>query len=67
MQKGQTSSASLRQKLIDDGIIVDCQFISDYEFASTSAAASVILGQSASGMNTWKDENGRKLETLLGR
>ena len=67
LQKGQTSSASLRQKLIDDGVIIDYQFISDYEFASTSAAASVILGQSASGMNTWKDENGRKLETLLGR
>ena len=66
-QKGQTSSATLRQKLIDDGIIVDGCFASDYEFHSTSAAASVILGQSASGMNTWKDETGRKLETLLGR
>ena len=66
-QKGQTSSATLRQKLIDDGVIINYTFASDYEFASTSAAASVILGQSASGMNTWKDENGRKLETLLGR
>ena len=66
-QKGQTSSANLRQKLIDDGVIVDDCFVADYEFNSTSAAASVILGQSASGMNTWKDEAGRKLETLLGR
>ena len=66
-QKGQTSSANLRQKLIDDGIIVDDCFVTDYEFNSTSAAASVILGQSASGMNTWKDESGRKLESLLGR
>ena len=66
-QKGQTSSANLRQKLIDDGVIVDGRFVVDYEFNSTSAAASVILGQSASGMNTWKDEAGRKLESLLGR
>ena len=66
-QKGQTSSANLRQKLIDDGVIVDDRFVTDYEFNSTSAAASVILGQSASGMNTWKDEAGRKLEMLLGR
>ena len=66
-QKGQTSSAILREKLIDDGVIVDGTFVSDYEFSSTSAAASVILGQSASGMTAWKDEAGRKLETLLGR
>ena len=66
-QKGQTSSANLRQKLIDDGVVVDERFVADYEFNSTSAAASVILGQSASGMNTWKDEAGRKLESLLGR
>ena len=66
-QKGQGSSASLRQKLIDDGVIVDSRFVTDYEFTSTSAAASVIMGQSASGMTAWRDEAGRKLETLLGR
>ena len=64
-QKGQGSSASLRQKLIDDGMVIDGQFVADYEFSSTSAAASVILGQSASGMISWKDENGIKLEALL--
>ena len=66
-QKGQGSSASLREKLIDDGVILNCKFTKDYEFNSTSAAASVILGQSANGMTSWKDENGIKLETLLGR
>ena len=66
-QKGQTSSATLREKLIDDGVILDCKFTKDYEFNSTSAAASVILGQSANGLTSWKDENGIKLETLLGR
>lgn len=64
-QKGQASSASLRQKLIDEGVVVDGVFASDYTFASTSSAASVILGQSASGMTAWKDENGLKLGDLL--
>ena len=31
-QKGEGSSASLHQKLIDNGVIIDCKFTRDYEF-----------------------------------
>ena len=63
-QKGQAGSEALRQKLIDNKIIVDRVFVQDYEFSSTSAAASVISGQSASGMIAWKDDRGRNLTQI---
>ena len=68
-QKGQEASERLRQELIEIGVIDEesrC-FTTDYEFTSTSSAASVILGQSANGLTTWRDGDGRKLNELLGR
>ncbi len=66
-QKGQGNTELLRQHLIDNNVIVDRVFTADYEFTSTSTAASVILGRAASGMVEWKDEAGHRLETVLGR
>ena len=66
-QKGQGNTELLRQHLIDNNVIVDRVFTADYEFTSTSTAASVILGRAASGMVEWKDEDGHRLETVLGR
>ena len=68
-QKGQEASERLRQGLIEAGVIDEQErtFITDYEFHSTSSAASVILGQSANGLTTWRDGQGRKLNELLGR
>ena len=68
-QKGQEASERLRQGLIEAGVIdkLERTFITDYEFHSTSSAASVILGQSANGLTTWKDGAGHKLAELLGR
>lgn len=40
-------------------------FTDNYEFSSSSAAAAVILGRSASGPNEWKDKNGKRLKDLL--
>ena len=63
-QKGQKPVAEIRQKLIDDGVIVDFAFTQDHEFSSTSTAASVILGRSANGMEMWRDENGATLDSF---
>ncbi len=63
-QKGQKPVADIRQKLIDDGVIVDFVFKQDHEFSSTSTAASVILGRSANGMEMWRDENGASLDSF---
>ena len=68
-QKGQEASERLRQGLIEAGVIdrQERTFNADYEFHSTSSAASVILGQSANGLTTWKDAAGHRLAELLGR
>lgn len=46
----------LREKLIQEGVIVDRVFQRDYEFASPTAAASVICGRTASGNQHWKKQ-----------
>ncbi len=48
----------LRQKLIEDRVIIGNTFVEDYTFSSVSAAAAVILGRSAAGPVEWKDKNG---------
>ena len=63
-QKGQKPVADIRQKLIDNGVIVDFVFTQDHEFSSTSTAASVILGQSANGIEMWRGENGATLDSF---
>lgn len=57
-EQGLEGYAALRQRLIDEGIIKDCVFLEDHEFSSTSAAASVILGQAASGTIEWRTTTG---------
>ena len=44
----------LRQKLERDGVIKNHVFTIDYKFSSSSAAAAVVLGHSASGPAQWK-------------
>lgn len=49
---------NLRNKLVDDGIIVNDIFEKDYEFNAPSAASAVILGRTSNGNVDWKDELG---------
>jgi len=58
----------LRQKLVDQGIIIQkgekwC-FFRDHLFSSPSTAANVVMGKSANGRIQWKDKNGRSLKDL---
>ena len=48
----------LRNQLISDGVIVNDQFTSDYDFDSLSLAASVVIGRTANGYREWKDSSG---------
>ena len=63
-QKKQGGMEKMRQKLIEDGIVVNRKFVTDYEFSSPSTAAAVILGTASSGNEKWKDENGVSLGEL---
>ena len=58
----------LRKRLIDEGILKKVNevyiFQQDYIFNSPSAAAATILGRSANGWMSWKDENGLTLDEL---
>ena len=64
-QKGQSGVGKIRQKLIDDGVVVDRIFTADYEFNSPSTAAAVILGTASSGNEKWKDAYGVPLGEIL--
>ena len=59
---------ALRNQLIDDGGLVEMdgfyRFTRDVEFSSPSAAAAVIEGGSANGLNDWKTKDGRVLKAL---
>ena len=50
-----------RKDLEDKGIISNLLFTVDHAFSSSSTAASVVYGGSASGPAMWKDENGVSL------
>lgn len=58
----------VRERLKDEGTLKegsDClSFTRDVEFASASAAASVIHGGHANGLISWKDERGRTLKEI---
>lgn len=54
----------LRQKLIDEKIIVDYKFVRNYEFNAPSAASSVILGRASNGKIEWKTKSGKNLSEL---
>lgn len=56
----------LRQRLIDEGVLVDkgeyLEFPDDYIFSSPSTAASIVLGRNANGLTEWKLKDGRTLK-----
>jgi hypothetical protein len=56
----------LRQKLIDEGLLVNkgayLEFSEDYIFSSPSTAASIVLGRNANGLTEWKLKNGKSLK-----
>lgn len=58
----------LRDELIENEIIVKIEnkliFKSDYLFSSPSAAAMVIMGRSANGLQEWKDSSGKQLRDI---
>lgn len=60
------SLQKLRQKLTDDGIIVqsDSSLIlnEDYIFTSPSLAAAIVMGRNANGLEEWKLKNGQTLK-----
>ena len=63
-EKGGATRARTRKELEDKGIISNLLFTVDHAFSSSSTAASVIYGGSASGPAMWKDENGVSLGEL---
>ena len=65
MQTRQMGNEKLRLRLISDGVIENRIFLKDYLFSSTSAAASVILGSSSSGMEQWKDKEGTAIGAYI--
>jgi len=56
---------SLRQKLIDEGILVNrvdhLEFTEDKIFSSPSTAAVIVMGRNANGLTEWKSSDGRTL------
>ncbi len=59
-------AATLRSQLLGEGVLEKgadkLRFTRDYEFSSPSAAASVIRGGQANGLQAWKDERGMPLK-----
>ena len=54
----------LRKQLEAEGVIVDRIFVRDYEFASPSAASSVVSGRPSNGRLDWKTAEGRCLKEV---
>lgn len=58
-------SSSMRQQLIDQGVLVPeneggpYRFARDYEFRSPSAAASMVAGHNRNGRESWVTDDGR--------
>ncbi|MEP6465866.1 MAG: GIY-YIG nuclease family protein [Parafilimonas sp.] len=56
----------LRQKLIDDGVLINkieyFEFADDYIFSSPSTAAVMIMGRNANGLTEWKNKDGKTLK-----
>jgi hypothetical protein len=64
-------AATLRSQLLNEGVLEEGNdrlvFKRDYEFSSPSAAASVIQGGQANGLQAWKDAKGISLKELEER
>lgn len=60
------SFISYRQKLIDEGVLVDkgdyFEFTDDYIFSSPSTAAVMVMGRNANGLTEWKTKDGKTLK-----
>jgi hypothetical protein len=61
----QQSYGSLKQKLVDDGVLVSkgtekLSFTSSYSFSSPSAAAAVVLDRNSNGRTEWKVHDSKK-------
>jgi len=60
------SFITLRQKLIDQGVIIDkgeyYEFPEDYIFSSPSTAAVIVMGRNANGLTEWKQKDGKTLK-----
>jgi hypothetical protein len=58
--------ATYRQKLIDEGALVDkgeyLEFYDDYIFSSPSTAAAIVMGRNANGLTEWKNMDGKTLK-----
>ena len=59
-----TAYFKLRQRLIEDQIIVANKFVKDFEFKAPSAASSVILGRATNGKDKWRTSNGVKFAKI---
>ncbi|TDQ16250.1 uncharacterized protein DUF4357 [Algoriphagus boseongensis] len=61
-----TSFVTLRQKLIDQGILLDkvdyLEFQDDYIFSSPSTASTIVLGRNSNGLLDWKMKDGNPLK-----
>ena len=60
------SFIKLRQKLIDDGVLVNqnefFEFSDDYIFSSPSTAAVMVMGRNANGLIEWRNNEGKTLK-----
>ena len=60
------SFTTYRQKLIDEGVLVDkgeyLEFSDDYIFSSPSTAAVMVMGRNANGLLEWKNKDGKTLK-----
>lgn len=56
----------IRQKLIDDGVLVNkgeyFEFSEDFIFSSPSTAAVMVMGRNANGLTEWKNPEGKTLK-----
>ena len=61
-----SSFVKLRDKLIDDNVLVDkgdyLEFSDDYIFSSPSTAAVMVMGRNANGLTKWKTKDGKTLK-----
>jgi predicted GIY-YIG superfamily endonuclease len=54
----------LKEKLVLEKIIVDGELMQDYLFNSPTAAADVVLGSYVSGLEYWRNKEGKSLKDL---
>ena len=60
------SFIKLRQKLIDEGVLINkitfFEFSDDYIFSSPSTAAVMVMGRNANGLTEWRNHEGKTLK-----